>query len=66
MIEILPGIATKHCSDQGILRIPIVAGLIPNKDILQALTDGATAISSSRFELDEVNEIMHDLLANQA
>ncbi|HHU53520.1 MAG TPA: glycerol-3-phosphate responsive antiterminator [Clostridiaceae bacterium] len=69
MIEILPGIATKafalikeYCS------IPIIAGglIRTKKDILQALTDGATAISSSRFELDEVNEIMHDLLANQA
>lgn len=69
MIEILPGIATKafplikeYCN------IPIIAGgLIRTKqDILQALTDGATAISSSRFELNEVNEIMHDFIANKS
>ncbi|NLJ71179.1 MAG: glycerol-3-phosphate responsive antiterminator [Clostridiaceae bacterium] len=69
MIEILPGIATKafalikEYSD-----IPIIAGgLIRTKqDILQALTDGATAISSTRFELNEVNDIIQEFIANQA
>lgn len=68
LIEILPGIATKSFSlVKEYSNIPIIAGgLIRTKqDIIDAISEGATAISSSRFELSEVNQIMKQYMADK-
>jgi len=68
LIEILPGIATKSfCLVKKHSNIPIIAGgLIRTKqDIIDAISEGATAISSSRFELSEVNQIMKQYMADK-
>jgi threonine dehydrogenase-like Zn-dependent dehydrogenase len=68
LIEILPGIATKSfCLVKKHSNIPIIAGgLIRTKqDIIDAISEGATAISSSCFELGEVNQIMKQYMADK-
>ncbi|NLZ70944.1 MAG: glycerol-3-phosphate responsive antiterminator [Clostridiaceae bacterium] len=63
LVEILPGIATKsfalvreHCD------LPLIAGgFIRNqKDMLDAISAGASAVSSTRFELHKVNKAIAD------
>ncbi len=65
LVEVLPGIATKSFAlVKNNFDIPIIAGgLIRTKDdVLDAINHGASAISSTRLELCEINHIIQEYL----
>ena len=68
LIEILPGIATKSFPlIQEKSDLPLIAGgfIRTKEDVLDAINSGASAVSTTCFELGKLNKALNSMLGKE-